>query len=85
MATFKKLCPMNFSGSDLYWVKMSEFYSEMQISSIRALLITVKSPAARIFFKNLINIIISSEYDNKLKLLDILHVVYNINFVIPIF
>ena len=85
MATFNKLCPMNFSGSDLYKVKMSEFYSELQISSIRALPIALKSPAARIFFKNFINIIISSEYDNKLISIDILHFVYTINVVIQIF
>ena len=81
---FEKLRSMNFSGSDLYWVKMSEFYSEMRISSIRALLITLKSPEAQIFFTNFINIIISSEYDNLLKLLSILHFVYTINFVISI-
>ena len=66
MATFEKMGLMNFSGSDLYWVKMSEFYSEMQISPIRAFLITLRSPAARIFFKKILNIKITSEYYNSL-------------------
>ena len=73
---FKKLRSMNFSGSDLYWVKMSEFQSEMQISSIRKLLITLKSPVAPTFFKKIINTCMIPEYSNRLELLDTLHLVY---------
>ena len=80
MATFKKLGPTNFFGYDLYWVKMSEFYSEMQISLIRALLITLQSPAARTFFENFKKSCITPEYANKLELLDTFNSIYPKNF-----
>ena len=67
---------MDFSGSELYYVKMSEFSSETHISSIRAILITLKSPVAPTFFKKIINTCMIPEYGNRLELLDTLYLVY---------
>ena len=85
MATFKKFGSLYFSGSDLYQVKMSEFYFGSHIRWIRPLLITLKSPAARTFFKNFKKSCITTEYANQLELLDTFNFIYPKNFLWTIF
>ena len=65
--------------------KMSEFYSERHIRSIRPLLITLKSPAAPTFFKNFINTCIIPECGNRLELFDTLYLVYHESYSLTIF